>query len=426
MSYKILSLDGGGAWALIQARILQDLYGDLHGQEILREFDMAIANSGGSMVLAAMVSNLKMSEIISVFTNEADRKEVFSKLSLWENVGMKILRIFNVGAKYSAARKLTGLENILMKYTNTKDKNDLLVNQPMSKIPSIVGGKFPDLIICGYNYFTERASFFRSNLLSKTDDFRNVKYDISMLHAIHASSNAPLNYFDAPAIIKTGVVNTQLKTHAWYWDGAVGGFNNPIMAGLVEAMTNTNKNTGSDYRILSVGTAVGRKPIIVGYDEGTQEQQLIYQANKKNRLVLAQEEFGFKNDLSKMAQSILADPPDAASFVAFSVLKPDLENNSCIVRINPCINPVLNSANNKYEVPTAWGKGEDSFITLLEMDMDAVAQDEVNLIVELCDKFIVEDENKDAISNQFIRGDSNSKKHIGYGSYALAKKNWKK
>ncbi len=36
MSYKILTLDGGGSWALVQARVLIDIYGDINGHELLR------------------------------------------------------------------------------------------------------------------------------------------------------------------------------------------------------------------------------------------------------------------------------------------------------------------------------------------------------------------------------------------------------
>lgn len=38
MPYKILSLDGGGSWALIQARVLLDIYGDIRGHELCDHF----------------------------------------------------------------------------------------------------------------------------------------------------------------------------------------------------------------------------------------------------------------------------------------------------------------------------------------------------------------------------------------------------
>lgn len=85
MSFKIRSMDGGGAWSLIQARVLMDIYGDIGGHELLRQFDMVIANSGGSLVLACLCNDMKPSEIIKIFANKSNREQVFSKLTFWEN-----------------------------------------------------------------------------------------------------------------------------------------------------------------------------------------------------------------------------------------------------------------------------------------------------------------------------------------------------
>ena len=52
---RILALDGGGTRAGIIARALAEIYGgDVGGRQILRRFDYAAANSGGSIVLAAL------------------------------------------------------------------------------------------------------------------------------------------------------------------------------------------------------------------------------------------------------------------------------------------------------------------------------------------------------------------------------------
>jgi hypothetical protein len=49
--YRILSLDGGGSWALIQVKALIELFGpDKPGREILQDFDLVAANSGGSIL----------------------------------------------------------------------------------------------------------------------------------------------------------------------------------------------------------------------------------------------------------------------------------------------------------------------------------------------------------------------------------------
>src|SRR4051794_26260797 len=44
MAFRILSLDGGGSWALIQVRALIELCGEAtQGHEVLRQFDLAAA-----------------------------------------------------------------------------------------------------------------------------------------------------------------------------------------------------------------------------------------------------------------------------------------------------------------------------------------------------------------------------------------------
>ena len=61
MTFKSLSLDGGGAWALIEVRTLMKLYGDdATGHDVLKNFDLVAANSGGSLVLAGLVEGLSL------------------------------------------------------------------------------------------------------------------------------------------------------------------------------------------------------------------------------------------------------------------------------------------------------------------------------------------------------------------------------
>src|SRR5437762_10723620 len=109
MPYKILSLDGGGSWALVQARVLLDLYGDINGHELLREFDMVIANSGGSLVLACLSNDMALGEIENVFLVETNRRQVFSSLPFWK----RLTSVIGLGPKYSAEKKLEGINAVL-------------------------------------------------------------------------------------------------------------------------------------------------------------------------------------------------------------------------------------------------------------------------------------------------------------------------
>ncbi|GGI24577.1 patatin-like phospholipase family protein [Pedobacter mendelii] len=430
MAYKILSLDGGGSWAMIQARVLMDIYGDINGHELLKKFDLVIANSGGSLVLATLCNDMKLSEIISVFEDETKRKQVFSKLSFWEKLRWRnIASLTNVlGPKYSMERKISGLQNVLKQYNSLETQgktNHPILEIQLNELPKIIGKPELQIIIVGFDYFRQRGTFFRSNPTSKTDVFSGKNYyQVSLGHAIHASSNAPVNYFDAPAEITINRLDGNDTRKTKYWDGAVSGFNNPVLAGLIEAITN-NTIPMSDYKILSLGTGTGGQAMIADYQTSTNDEiKTIYNKNKDNKLAFTDYDLTFVSDIKKMSTSILGDPPDAATFIAYSIIDPTLANTACLVRINPCIKPVLNAQTLIFEAPAVY-KGEPNgaelFIKLMDLDMDAVANEEVSLITQLCNKFITQ--NNLCLPNQLIRGDGNGI-HLGDDTYQKAKARW--
>jgi patatin-like phospholipase/acyl hydrolase len=432
MSYKILSLDGGGSWALIQARVLKDIYGDIRGHELLGKFEMAISNSGGSLVLASLCNDMMLSEIIALFETKELRKQVFSQLTFWEKLNLRnIASLTNaLGPKYSAKRKLEGLINVLKKADHLfaeKKISKPIIETPLNELPAIINSPNLQLIIVGFDYFRERVSFFRSNPNSYTDVFSKGKYyQVSLAHAIHSSSNAPINYFDAPAETSINLLNGNDRRTSWYWDGAVSGFNNPVLAGLIEAMTN-NHNNPQDYCILSLGTGTGSKAILTDYKSSTNPQvKAIYERNKNNNFVITDPSFNFIKDIKKMSTSILSDPPDSATFIAYSILDPAFTNNANLIRINPCIKPERDNTG-LYDVPPVYkndSEGRTKFKRLMEMDMDAVEDEEVKLISELCDKFIVTD-NSPALSNQLIRGEASpGAVYLGQPNYKEAKDKW--
>lgn len=432
MAYKILSLDGGGSWALIQARVLKDIYGDISGHEVLHQFNLVIANSGGSLVLASLCNNMLLSEIISVFEDENKRKQVFSKLSFWEKLKWRnIASLTNVlGPKYSTERKLSGLKNVLSKYDTLiiqKKAAKPILDTYMNDLPAIIGKNDLQILVAGYDYLRQRAVFFRSNPASRTDSFGNGKfYQVSLGEAIHSSSNAPINYFDSPAAITTSLLGGDDKRKTWFWDGAVSGFNNPVLAGFIEARTNNPDLPLSDFKILSLGTGTGGEALIGDYENSTNPViASIYNKNKNNKLAITDNRSSFFADIKKMSTSILGDPPDSATFITYAMIDPSLSNKACVVRINPCLKPILNPDNQLYEAPDIYKNdpnGEADFIAIMDLDMDAVKNDEVDLIKRLCDKFIVNGSGL-CLPNQLIRGDGKGV-HLGYDTYKAAKEKW--
>ncbi|MFN2440066.1 MAG: hypothetical protein ABR503_12760, partial [Chitinophagaceae bacterium] len=181
------------------------------------------------------------------------------------------------------------------------------------------------------------------------------------------------------------------------------------------------------FKILSIGTGQKGKTIIVDhkYAKGNPQMNEIYEKNKTNPYVLCDDSRKFKLEIGKLAQSILSDPPDSATFIAYSILNRQLENDANLVRINPCITPELNKQTNEYILPEAFRNEPEKFMSVLQMDMDATEDEQVNLIEEVGVKFIVNEEGRACLPNQFIRGDSSDELKLGYGSYREAKKRWR-
>jgi uncharacterized protein len=106
MAYRILSLDGGGSWSLIQVRALIALYQDdqKKGRSVLADFDLVAANSGGSLVLGGLVEDLSLADLLGYFEDDAKRRSIFSPT---DSVGADVLEaVAKIGPKYSAKAKL--------------------------------------------------------------------------------------------------------------------------------------------------------------------------------------------------------------------------------------------------------------------------------------------------------------------------------
>src|SRR5919108_630513 len=98
--YNILSLDGGGSWAIIQVMTLQKLYGDdAPGSHVLKNFDLVAANSGGSIVAAALFLDMKLSTIRALFEDRTQRRKIFVSLPFGS-----IASLAGLGPRYEPAK----------------------------------------------------------------------------------------------------------------------------------------------------------------------------------------------------------------------------------------------------------------------------------------------------------------------------------
>lgn len=390
--FSVLSLDGGGSWALIQVKALMELYPpQTSGRDVLADFDLAAANSGGSIVLACLIEGFTLQKIFDFFNDQDQRAAVFSKTG---SIGDRVLHeLLGLGPKYSAEKKLPALRAVL------KNTGNLPLADAVREIKTEL-----HVLITAFDYDRNRSTFFRSQKIDKPSWGCGSAANITLAEAVHASTNAPVNYFDSPA--------TFPNQTGRYWDGAITGCNNPILAAVVEA-SGLGQNP-TDVIGLSIGTATVALP----WPQSGEASSSSY--------TRALSSSGLKNDLGKLASSILDDPPDVATFIAHiftggsAGLVPP-QPNSRIVRMNPLISPMKTPPGSQTGWAAPGDLTEEQFKSIVNLDMDAIDQEQVDAIAHYADLWL-----NDSAMNQPIRMDGDSLTcEVGQDRFSSAKAAWK-
>jgi uncharacterized protein len=401
MPYRILSLDGGGTWALIEVRALISLYSaTTTGHQVLSDFDMVAANSGGSIVLGGLVEDLALGQLLAFFEDERKRRSIFSPTTSFGDTVLHDLT--GLGPKYSAEAKLPALQTLLPK------RGCQPLTSAAAGVRRPTTGIDVHLLITAFDYDRNRARFFRS--APTTTPAPNpasagmgpawgegASAKVTLAEAIHASTNAPINYFDAPASFPDQAGR--------YWDGAIAGCNNPVVAAVAEALALDVPPT--TLAVLSLGTGSVALPWPTAGEGGPYVQSPTDQ--------------NFVNDLRKIATSILDDPPDIASYLAHVMtgagagLAPPA--SSRVVRMNPLISPVRNAAG-QWTAPAEMTAAQ--FAYLANLGLDAVDQNQVDYITAYALDWLA-----GVAPNQPIRMDGDTlTPEIGQTVFANAAKAW--
>jgi predicted acylesterase/phospholipase RssA len=365
--FKILSLDGGGTWALIQAKVLADLFPGQTGHQILARFDVVASTSGGSIVVAGLMEDKTPDQIFDLFNRPDNRNLLFSKLLLGE-----ITELLGIGPRFSTAAKLAGLQQLLP-VNGGKPFGSIRIQN--------LKGNNVSFLMTSYDYDRDRAHFMRSNANSATANFPRDPEQATVAEAVHASTNAPINYFDEPAA----------ANHHRYWDGAMTGYNNPMLVAIMEAFAQGVAK--QDIGVLSIGTGSAYLPLpATGLDADLSKDP---------------DGTGIATVIKKGVRAVLSDPPDAHSFIAHLVLGGGLPagvdqcpyGNTPIIRMNPLIQPVIQDG--QWAFPTGWD--EEDFHKLAEMDMAVTDQNDVNLITRFCTDWMGASRTNGGWHNQPVR-----------------------
>jgi predicted acylesterase/phospholipase RssA len=392
--FRILSLDGGGTWSLIQAKALLNLYpDDPPGHELLSRFDLVAANSGGSIVAGALASGKRLSEIISLYTPE-QLQRIFVALPWWEQVP----RLLGLGPRFSTPAKLAGLQALF----GDSARLDLATIHERIRASF---GKAPHFVITAFNYDRARIALFRSNVASVAASGA-APVRATLAEAVHASSDAPVNYFNLPAQV----------SGRRFWDGGISGTNNPVLVAVIEALA------AGIARETIIALSIGTGSVFLPLDGG--DPPLVQELDQP----------GLLGDIKKVASSILDDPPDTATFMAHVALggmvpgqggQPVTQTR--VIRMSPLVQPV--GQRGAWRVPDGLTLGD--FKDLVEMDLAVVDDAPIRLIDKFCDAWMDSAANRppdpraNPVPNQPVRinGDTLACE-IGHRRFSAARAAW--
>jgi uncharacterized protein len=404
MSFRILSLDGGGSWSLLQIMTLLDLYRSsgalLTGHEVLRDFDLVVASGSGSLVLGGLVKDLPLTEIRRIFEDAALCRSIFAGSPVRPGMSARLLRrLTGIGPRYSARAKLDALRQLLNSELGIAAIGDVTLDALDTHIDLPT-----QMMITAFDYDRGSEIAFRSNIASRAGDFGTPPI-ATLAEAIHAATTAPLAYFDAPAAISRG---------RRCWDGALAGRNNPLLVGIAEALA--NGIPAASIEVLSIGTGSVALPTAGGNEDAAAA-----------KLVRPRAPSSVVGDLRKLAE-LLDDPPDSASLTAYLALGHATPKDGAqpmkdgrLVRLNPLLQPIRVA--NGWARPAGLTEGEaqdDEFVRLRELPMDAVAADEIALIRKFATLW-----HGNAVVNQPIRANADTLDcEIGQRWYSEARTHW--
>lgn len=409
----ILSLDGGGTWALVQIEALIDLYGrETRGREVLRRFDLVIATSAGALVLGALLEDLALADVAALFLDASRLAHLFGKKpGSWWRTKLGIL------PRYTTSAKRAALAQLLARHGNTR----------IHELATQLGGT--QLVIVTYDYDARRTLFVRSQPDSPSasrsrpgDDPSESVRELTILDAVHASSTPPIKYFDAPAL-------TPRERTRRLWDGGIGGYDNPVVAGIGELLA--EGVAPHDIAVLSIGTGQVRllsdrsAALLRARDPGVElPNAAIMPGGDPLRTSLIERT---RHDLEMLAGACLDDPPDAATYVAYLMLghlppRGDTRDvpDTRLVRMNPVLCPI--HVGERWLLPSKFDEPRE-FAELAALELDAHRERDIGLLAAFARAWRSAREPSE-LPNQGIRQRWDGSLDFGHATFAAAKQRW--
>lgn len=387
---RILALDGGGSRAGVLARTLGALYGpDTPGREIIRRFRFVAGTSGGAIVMTALCCNYTPRTVAGFYADPVVLERMFSPR--WV-ARVPVLR--QLLPRYSATGKRAAL--VRMFDENRQHGEPAPSSVPMTEWPRLLGTDVR-LIVPAFDVDIERAHFFRSDPDSRAKSSARA-IEATLADAVHASTNAPVLYFDRPAEVGG----------RRFWDGGIAGYSNPVLAAVIEALA-AFPDRADRMRVLSIGTGASARV------HASAAAPPPLGAPKGGPSLLAA--------VRKAAGAIVTAPPEAATFHACVALRQPLPSRpgeaaaGNIVRLSPFVRPIWDPDRGAWTLPNLSGA---EFCAYTDMPLDAMDTRAIELIVTVCDRWMAGE-----IPNQPVRAGARLECDIGDPTFSAGAAHWR-
>ncbi|NEP02680.1 MAG: patatin-like phospholipase family protein [Symploca sp. SIO2E9] len=240
MTFRILSLDGGGIRGVMPARMLQKVEKQL-GSPLTKHFDLIAGTSTGSILAALIATGRNSKELLNLYLDKG--LGIFPYTSLLSPERLPLIFQYGISApKFSDE----GLTKILKEELGNKKLSDVTPD-PSKMMESL------KLLVPSYDTITRNPVVFKS--------WRHDRWyaDVPLWEVCVCSASAP-TYFPAHLIEKNGKEYSLI-------DGGVCA-NNPVSCAVAESIKllrdNTNQSLAEvlgQIKVLSIGTGDPATPI---------------------------------------------------------------------------------------------------------------------------------------------------------------------
>ncbi|HBQ99198.1 patatin-like phospholipase family protein [Roseofilum sp. Belize Diploria] len=235
MTFKILSLDGGGIRGVLSARLLEEVetaIKETKGQELHEYFDLVTGTSTGSILTAAIACQMNAQEMIDVYLE--DGKNIFLDSVRKQRKWRMFSQAMGSNRLYPHEQGEQGLTKILQKK---------LIHPELGspKISQIVK---PYILIPAYDVYSRNTTWFANNPADSGAWYDN----IDLWKICTASASAPTFFppYELPYNDEESLPHI---------DGGVSA-NNPTLIAIAHALL-IEKQNGlqlKDIAVLSIGT----------------------------------------------------------------------------------------------------------------------------------------------------------------------------